>query len=155
MENSEVKLKMNQLTSLLRKSQLKLLKNQFNNNKLNQLQPRVPLISQVLLPNKPNKTLLKTFSRPSPSVISKELTLLQETKLHPKKTLLKVDMLTFFSLQLLKSKLCSLFMKTLLISSRCMTTLKPSECSPRTLVSVLEKLNYSTKDFQASETSIH
>lgn len=108
--------------------------------KLKLLQSKmVNKLGQVLTSLKPLRKLTNLYMLPSLLVTLKLPTLFQTTNHLHKKTLLKVDTLQSFSWLLLNKNLCMLSMKTSNISMLFIPTLKVSDCSLKTQVSVWAK----------------
>ena len=126
-----------------------------NSNNINNIQSH---FQKVLLLQQLNNHL-STLPRSSLLLLQLEilskLSQLQITSHLLKRTQLKADMQAFYSLQPPKSKHCTPYMRILLTSKKCMRILIPSECSLKTQVLELKKLNFSTKHFSALVTSIH
>ena len=134
--------------SLLQSQLLWLLQNQlFKKFKLPQLLLPAKLIGPRPIKHKVLNQLKNHYSHHSLLVISKWLTQSQTTSDHPKKTLSRVDMLAFCASLLLNKKLCTQSMKTSNISMLFIKTLKVSDYSLKTLVSVWEKWDNSMRAF--------
>lgn len=148
------KLQKKRLTLLMKK-----FKNQNQSMKLHQLQLHKKLHPKLtgakLTRNKLLKLQTNLFTPHSHQVILKLLTQFQTTSHQVKKTLLKVDMLQFFSSPHLNKNLCTKSMKTSYISTNFMITLKVSDFSFKTLVLAWVKLDNSMMGFNKWPHSTH
>lgn len=101
--------------------------------------PQLKLIGLKLTLHNHNNLLINHYIHHSPLAILKLLIPFQITSHHPKKTLLKVDMLQFFLLPLLNKNLCMQSMRISLISTLFILTPKVSDYSLKIQVLVWEK----------------